>query len=247
MDQFTLNLGQDFAVENDMLTMACGETPHARLETFGVSALSDTELIATMLQGNGTRAEEALAEASRLISDAGSIAGLAAWQPPDFRRFKGISRMKAVRLSAAAEIGRRIMISPESRNIVCNRPEAIAALFKPIIAGLQIERFWVLCLNRRNRLIKLVQVTSGTATATLAHPREVYREALRYAAAAVVCVHNHPSGDPAPSSPDMHVTRVLREAAKAIDVSLLDHVICGSRDCDPLGLGYFSFREAGML
>lgn len=203
--------------------------------------------MAAILQGNGTTAEATLAEASGLIANAGSVAGLASWQPADYLRFKGISRMKAVRLSAAAEIGRRIMISPESLNIVCNRPEAIAALFRPIIAGLQIEKFWVLCLNRKNRLIKLVQVTSGTATATLAHPREVYREALRYAATAVVCVHNHPSGDPAPSSQDVQVTRSLREASKAIDVSLLDHVVCGSRESDPLGLGYFSFREAGML
>jgi DNA repair protein RadC len=93
----------------------------------------------------------------------------------------------------------------------------------------------------------MVEVTSGTATATLAHPREVYREALRHAAAAIVCVHNHPSGDPAPSAPDLHVTRILREASKAVDIELLDHVICGNRETDPLGIGYFSFRQAGIL
>jgi len=90
-----------------------------------------------------------------------------------------------------------------------------------------VEKFWVLCLNRKNRLMKRIEVTSGTATAALAHPREVFREAVRETAAAVVCVHNHPSGDPAPSTADIHVTRQLREAARTLDIELLDHVIVG--------------------
>lgn len=87
-----------------------------------------------------------------------------------------------------------------------------------------------------------------TATATLVHPREVFREALRHGATAIACVHNHPSsGDPAPSAPDMHITRQLREASKAVDIDLVDHVIVGRPEADPLGLGYFSFRSAGLL
>jgi len=105
----------------------------------------------------------------------------------------------------------------------------------------------VLCLNRKNRLLKQVEITSGTATSALAHPREVFRAAIRESATAVVCVHNHPSGDPAPSAPDIHVTRQLREAAKAVDIELVDHVIVGRMAADPLGRGYFSFRETGML
>jgi DNA repair protein RadC len=104
-----------------------------------------------------------------------------------------------------------------------------------------------LCLNRKNRLIKRVEITSGTATAALAHPREVFRAAIRESASAVICAHNHPSGDPAPSAPDVQVTRQLREAAKAVDIELLDHVIVGRAAADPQGRGYFSFREAGML
>jgi len=224
MNQITLNLGDGFAFKNDLLTIACSEQPQVRLETFGASALSDTELVATILQGNGTRAEKALAEASRLIAEAGSIAGLASWQPADYRRFNGMSRMKAARLSAVAEVARRMMRNPATSNVLCDRADAIAALFWPLLPGLQVEKFWVLCLSRKNRLIRMVEVTSGTATATLAHPREVYREALRHAAAAIVCVHNHPSGDPAPSAPDLHVTRVLREASKAVDIEMLDHM-----------------------
>ena len=105
----------------------------------------------------------------------------------------------------------------------------------------------MLCLNRKNRLIKQVEITSGTATNTLSHPREVFREAIRHGATAVICVHNHPSGDPAPSSADLQITRQLREAAKAVDIHLHDHVILGRLQADPRGLGYYSFRHSGML
>ena len=91
------------------------------------------------------------------------------------------------------------------------------------------------------------EATSGTATSSLVHPREVFREAIRAGASAVICAHNHPSGDPAPSSADIQVTRQLREASKTVDIDLLDHIIIGRRESDPAGLGFFSFREAGLL
>jgi len=116
-----------------------------------------------------------------------------------------------------------------------------------LAAGLAVEKFWVLCLNRKNRLLKRVEITSGTATSSLAHPREVFREAIRQGATSVVCAHNHPSGDPAPSAADVQVTRQIRDAARAVDIELLDHVILGLPGADPRGLGYYSFREAGVL
>jgi DNA repair protein RadC len=248
MNQTTLDLGDWSATESTTPTMACSERPQQRLENFGVTALSDTELVATILQGNGTRAENAVAVASRLIAEAGSIAGLASWQAADYRRAKGIGRSKGLQLAAIAEIARRMMKAPATPNMLCNQADAIAAMFWPMVAGLQVEKFWVLCLSRKNRLIKMVEVTSGTATAALAHPREVFREAVRYAATAIVCVHNHPSsGDPAPSAPDMQVTRQLREASKAVGIDLLDHIIVGRPEGDPLGRGYFSFRQAALL
>jgi DNA repair protein RadC len=130
---------------------------------------------------------------------------------------------------------------------ILNRPELIAAHLQPIARGLMVEKFWVLCLNRKNRLIKLAEATSGTATSSLAHPREVYRTAIQYGATAIVCAHNHPSGDPGPSAADVQVTRQLREAAKAVDIELLDHIIIGSAAADPNGRGHYSFRESGVL
>ena len=226
--------------------IACGEQPQQRFETFGAGALSDTELIAIMLH-TGIQGHSVLGLASQLIAQAGSIAGLASWQPEDFRRLKGIGRAKGQQLAALIEIGRRMIRQPATGAPMLNRPELIAAHMASFTRGLEVEKFWVLCLNRKNRLKKLVEVTSGTATSALAHPREVFRSAVQNGATAIACVHNHPSGDPAPSSADVQVTRQLREASRALYIELLDHVILGEAAADPLGLGFYSFRQAGML
>ncbi len=226
--------------------MPVGERPQERLERLGAAALSDAELLAMLLR-SGTRGHNVLAVSSRLISEAGSLAGLLAWHEADFRSLRGIGRVKALQLVAAMEVARRAVSLPPHESPVLNRADLIAAYLDSVATGLDVEKFWVLCLNRRNRLRKRVEVSSGTATAALAHPREVFRSAIREAAAAVVCAHNHPSGDPAPSAADIQLTRQLREAASAVDIPLLDHVIIGRRGADPLGRGYYSFREAGLL
>jgi DNA repair protein RadC len=109
------------------------------------------------------------------------------------------------------------------------------------------ESFWVIFLNRKNYPIGRLMVTLGTATSALAHPREVFRGAIMANATAIICCHNHPSGDPAPSMADTQITRVLRESAKVVDIELLDHVICGQVDIDPRGKGFYSFRESGII
>jgi len=232
--------------ENRFRATACHERPQQRLERFGAAALSDAELLA-MLVRSGTRGHDVLTLSAQLISEAGSIAGLLAWHEADFRNVKGIGRVKALQLIATMEIARRAISLPPSESPVLNRADLIASNLHSVVSGLEVEKFWVLCLNRRNRLRKRVEISSGTATAALAHPREVFRSAIRESAAAVVCAHNHPSGDPSPSAADIQLTRQLREAAAAVDIPLLDHVIIGRRSADPLGRGYYSFREAGLL
>lgn len=109
------------------------------------------------------------------------------------------------------------------------------------------EAFYVILLNRKNKPLGRIAVTIGTTTACLAAPSVVFRPAIVGGATAIIVAHNHPSGDPAPSSADVQLTRQLREAAKAVDIELLDHVVLGVPDCDPIGLGYYSFRSAGIL
>lgn len=228
------------------VTIACSEMPQARFDNFGTGALSDTELLALILQ-NGMPMPDVLKVAAKLLADAGSLRGIINWHPTDFQRLHGIGQGKARQLAALVEIARRMMQPEFVESPMLNRPELIAQHMAPYANGLEIEKFWVACLNRKNRLIKLVEVTTGTATSSLAHPREVFRAAIRHGATAVVCIHNHPSGDPGPSAADVQVTRQLREAAKAVDIELLDHVIVGRAGADPQGRGYYSFREAGIV
>jgi DNA repair protein RadC len=226
--------------------LAVGDRPQERLEKLGSAALSDTELLALLLR-SGSRGCNVLSVSQRLIAEAGSLPALVQWTDSDFRRIKGIGRVKSVQLVAVMEVSRRVLADAGEALPVLNKPELVFAHFQPQIASLNVEKFWVLCLNRKNRLLKQVEVTSGTATSSLAHPREVFREAIRHGATAVICAHNHPSGDPAPSAADVQVTRQLRDAAKAVDIDLLDHVVVGRASADPLGLGYYSFRQAGVL
>lgn len=109
------------------------------------------------------------------------------------------------------------------------------------------EQFYVIVLDRKNKPLGRHRVTVGTATAALAHPREVFRIAVLSSACAIIAVHQHPSGDPSPSSADVDVTRLLREAGKTLEIPLLDHVIIGNPTDDPRGVGHYSFREAGLL
>jgi DNA repair protein RadC len=169
------------------------------------------------------------------------------WKEADFRPFRGIGQVKALQLVAVMEIARRVLEQGQEAAPHLQQPEATWRHLQPLALGLRVEKFWVLCLNRKNRLLRCVEVTSGTAGSTLVHPREVFREAIRAAASAIICAHNHPSGDPAPSAADIRVTRQLREAALTVEIDLLDHVIVGSPVADPAGVGWYSFRSAGLL
>lgn len=236
----------EYPLPNRLRETAVAERPQERLEKFGAPSLSDTELLAMLLR-NGTRGQDVLTLATRLVAEAGSLAGLITWRPDDFRKLKGIGHVKALQLVTVMEVARRVVGQQAGEAPLLNRADLVTAYLQPIVAGLEVEKFWVLCLNRKNRLIKRVEITSGTATAALAHPREVFRAAIREAATAIICAHNHPSGDPAPSAPDIQATRQLREAARAVDIELVDHVIIGRCAADPAGRGYFSFRDAALL
>ncbi len=227
--------------------MAPGDRPQERLESLGAGALSDSELLAMILR-SGSEGMDVLKVSATLLAEAGSLAALLSWTAEDFRRVKGIGRVKALQLLTVMEIARRVVAqAAEQTATPLSTPTAVHKYFAPLTAGLEVEKFWILCLNRKYGLIKRVEVTSGTATSSLAHPREVYREAIRLGASAIVAAHNHPSGDPAPSSADLEVTKQLREAALIIGIDLLDHVILGQPGADPQRLGYFSFRAAGLL
>ncbi len=231
---------------NRLKETALSDRPQERLLRHGPAALSDTELLAMLLR-SGTRGHDVLTLSSRLISEAGSLAGLIAWRENDFRRMKGIGRVKALQLLAVMELARRVLTQQAGEAPLLNAPALAVAYLQSVSTGLSVEKVWLLTLNVRHRLIKLHEITSGTATQSLLHPREVFREAIRDNAVAFLIAHNHPSGDPAPSAADIKITRQLREASATLGIELLDHLILGQLPQDPCKRGYYSFRESGLL
>jgi DNA repair protein RadC len=222
-----------------------GERPQERLQSKGAQALSDAELLAVVLR-SGTRGHDVVTVAQSLLTGMGSLRGLLAADHGELCNYPGIGPVKALQLEAIIEMARRILSSGEAAPLMDN-PERVFAWLNPLVNGEAVEKFWVLSLNRKNRLLRCQPVTSGTATASLVHPREVFREAIRNSASALICAHNHPSGDPAPSQADIRATRQLRDAARVLQLDLLDHVILGMPEHDPRGSGFYSFAEAGLL
>lgn len=222
------------------------DRPQERLERLGPSPLTDRELLA-MLVRSGNAKMDVLAIADELIKQAGSLAGLLRWDVSDFQRIKGIGKVKALQLSTQVEIAKRMMRSERTTLPKLDSPELVWEYLYPEVRADNVEKVWVLCLDRKNKLIRAEPVTSGTATGSLVHPREVFRPAIRHGATAIILAHNHPSGDPTPSTADLRVTKKIFEASKQIDLEMHDHVIMGERENCPSNKGYYSFSDAGLL
>ncbi|MGB0415823.1 MAG: RadC family protein [Coraliomargarita sp.] len=228
--------------------MVASERPQERLEQHGPEALSDRELLALILR-SGQRGIDVVTLTGDLLHQAGSLTKLMHWTRDDFRQVHGIGAVKAAQLVTVMELAKRMIRhwDEDEADIRYDAPHLVFRRYRSRIAGLDVEKFYVLCLDRKNRLIRDLEVSSGTATSALVHPREVFRQAIRLNATAVIVAHNHPSGDPAPSRADIQVTRQLREAAQAVQIHLLDHVILGNKVNDPRDLGYYSFSDAGLV
>ena len=155
--------------------------------------------------------------------------------------------MKALKLVVIIEICLHILASEEEDLPILDNPKRVFKYMRSRTIGIGVEKFWMLCLNRKNRLLRVCEATSGTASNSLVHPREVFREAIRFGNSAVICVHNHPSGDPSPSTADIKVTRQLSDASNVLGIPILDHVNAGTPKTDPSGLCWYSFQDSRML
>ncbi len=214
------------------------DRPRERLARLGARALSDAELVSLVIRsGNGRAGSGDVA--CRVLDRIGGLAELAATPPVSLRRISGLGPAKAASLLAAVELAQRIREEPLERGQLIRSPADVQLHFLSRLMGSKREAFHVLFLDGRHRLLGEEEVSVGTLTASLVHPREVFREAIRSAAAALLVVHNHPSGDPHPSGEDRIVTDRLVSAGELIGIRVVDHVIV----CES---GYFSFREAGV-
>ncbi|MBN1403261.1 MAG: DNA repair protein RadC [Opitutales bacterium] len=240
-----MNKSPSLALGQKLKEMAAHERPQERLERLGATALTDTELLAMLLR-SGSKDMDVMAVSRQMMLEAGSLAGLLRWDENDFRKIKGIGHIKALQLMTVTEIARRVLSQQVDADPLMDGPEKVYEYLLPRAAGLSVEKFWVLCLNRKNRLIRLSEVTSGTASNSPVHCREVFKEAVRCGATAIICAHNHPTGDPSPSIKDREVTDSLRAAGEMIDIQMLDHVIIGSIASDPRRKGFFSFKNTSI-
>ena len=212
------------------------DRPRERLEALGPEVLSDAELLALLLR-TGSRGSNALAVASELLARHGGLPGLARAGARELAGAQGVGPAKSATLRASLELGRRLAARRLAAGSAIRSPADVFRHFHPRLRDVAQERFLVVLLDGRHRVMRHEMVSQGTLTASLVHPREVFRPALRAAAAALVLVHNHPSGDPTPSREDHEVTCRLVRAGEILGVPVLDHVVVAER-------GYRSLRDA---
>lgn len=217
-----------------------GELPRERLIARGAQALSDAELLAILLRTG--RAGENVLELARGIVARFRETGLheiLAMPCAEFARIPGIGTAKAATVLAALELGRRAQQTAKSRPRIREASD-VAELLRPRFRAEKREHFLVLPLSAKNEVLMVADVSVGTLTNALVHPREVFEPPIRCGAAHIILAHNHPSGDPAPSTEDHRLTRVLKDAGTLLGIPVTDHVIIG-------GDGFFSFAEEGVL
>lgn len=215
------------------------ERPRERLTRLGPEALRDAELVAVLLR-TGTREAGAIALAERVVRHFGGLRGLARASVEELRQVKGLGNAKAVEIKAALELGRRLAEHSDAPRHRIRVAEDVAELLMVRFKDCEDEQFKVLLLNTKNEVQKTVSVSSGGLDATLALPRDVFRQAVREGASALVVCHNHPSGDPEPSRDDIVLTARLVESANVLGLRLLDHVIFGDGR-------YVSLKERGLM
>jgi DNA repair protein RadC len=221
------------------------ERPRERLAELGPDALSPTELIAILLR-TGLKGANVLEVARQLLRKFVTLNALAGASLEDLRGIKGIGRDKAVTLLAAFALAKRMAAELRGEAPLLDTPERIAHLLRDELRHATAERFCVVLLNTRRRLIKVEHISQGTLDTILVHARDVFRSAIAANAAAVVLAHNHPSGDPAPSEADVKVTRDLIRAGQLLKIELLDHVILGHATSERTK-DYASLRELGYF
>ncbi|HSD10595.1 MAG TPA: DNA repair protein RadC [Candidatus Binatia bacterium] len=214
------------------------ERPRERLLEKGAAALSEAELLALVLRTSGVRGETAVDQGRRLLSSLAGVVGLGRATVAELARQQGMGPASAAAVVAALELGRRAACTRVDRGGAFRTSLEVFEHFRGQLASLCKEVFYVVLLDAKHRKIREVRISEGSLTASIVHPREVFVPAVHDSAAAVILVHNHPSGDPAPSPEDLELTRRLRQAGEVVGVRVLDHIIIG-------GGAHFSFVDAG--
>lgn len=222
-----------------MKAIAPHDRPREKFAQLGAAALGDNELVAIVL-GHGQAKASALDLANALLTAVGGAEGLARARLEDLVQVAGIGSARGAQVLAAVELGRRVVTRGSRERLRMTSPRAVAEFLMVQYGNGPVERFGIVLLDTKHRVLRTAVLSIGTLDASIVHPREIFREAAAGGAAAIVLFHNHPSGDPEPSREDRHLTDRMIAAGVVMGIDVLDHIILGDGR-------YFSFREKGTL
>jgi DNA repair protein RadC len=202
------------------------DRPRERLYWNGPEALADVELLAIQL-GSGVRGKSAIEVAREMLAAYGSLADVAGREVVELMKVSGVGPAKAARLVAAFELTRRLRARVPGARVTLSGPAEVYAAYGPLMEDLKREVFRIALLDAQNGLLHDRVISQGTLSASLVHPRDVFKPAILESAASVILLHNHPSGDPTPSREDIRLTRQLVECARLLDLRIHDHLVIG--------------------
>lgn len=208
--------------------MPSEERPRERLRNYGPDALSNAELLAILLR-TGSEGENVISLAQRLLKELDGLAGVGRASIGELCRVKHIGEAKAAQVIAGITLGKRINLAHPDQRTRVRSPEDVYALVGAEMALLEQEHLKVVLLNTRNQVLAVKQVYVGNVHTAIVRPAEVFRDAVREGCPSVIIVHNHPSGDPQPSSYDISLTQRLIEVGRLLDIEVLDHVVIGRK------------------
>ncbi|MGL5531778.1 MAG: RadC family protein [Culicoidibacterales bacterium] len=215
------------------------EQPRERFFTCGMQGLSNQELVMLILESGSKQAS--VSEVARAVLETSpNLGSMRQLQLPELLQITGIGRAKAIKLLASIELGKRIHTYEITRTQRIRSPKDCAQLFMESLRFEQQEQFICLYLNTKNEIIYQKTIYIGGLNSIVIHPREVFQVAIRMAAASIICVHNHPSGDPTPSSDDVKTTKRLIEVGELVGIEVIDHVVIGDQS-------YISLKEKGYF
>lgn len=206
----------------------------------GKHSLTDAELLAILI-GSGNSEETAVELSRRILSQSGnSLLALGKMNASELMEFKGIGEAKAITIVAAMELSRRRKDTQEAELEKISSSNDIVSIFQSMLGDLQHEEFWVVYLNRGNKILAKKQLSSGGMSGTVVDPRMIFKSALDQKAQALILCHNHPSGTAKPSEADIRLTKNMVEAGKVLEISVLDHIIITQK-------AFYSFADEGMM
>jgi len=214
------------------------DRPRERLAALGPQALTNAELIAILLRV-GVKGENAVLVGQRLLQSLGGLRGLHRVPFKQLMEQHGMGEAKASQIKAAIELGRRLTLESPEERLAINSPADAAALVQYDMSALEQEHLRVVLLDRRNRVLEIVEVYKGSVNSSQVRVGELFKEAIRANASAIIVTHNHPSGDPTPSPDDVAVTRAMVQAGKLLDIDVLDHLVIGQGK-------WVSLKERGL-